>query len=410
MSIDDILQPPTLYSGNFQSRYVDGVDPSLIGSSQAGRQFTEFGVDFPLVVADSSDDLQRALDYLKLLGGGVLRLLAGTYTIKTALTAYGSITIEGVSSSATIIDFASTAANLSFTGTNVYSTGTITAITGGVTVTGSGTSWLANATAGQHLFLGTRWYLIAAVTANDTLILAEAYGDDVTLPASYRIATVQQNITIKNVLLKNSTGTGIVLTDCRRITLDTVITLDCNKGKVFTNCSEINADRVLAVSHTSNGFEFANVGLSDLESVNSIGNGGVGYLCSNFKTISLSPCIALSNTGDGWNMTTCVDVIGQMDAISNGGQGIELVATNDNVVIRDAIIKSNTSDGVKFTATSDNCRVYGCRVASNGGYGVNIAASTCDDNIVANNSTGSNTSGNLNDSGTGTVVSANTGI
>ncbi len=359
---------------------------------------------------DSSDDIQTAITALSAAGGGTLYLKSGTWTVSSAITGSSSVAIIGISPSETFIDFNSTAANLVYTGTSVYSTGTVT-VAVGTAITGSGTSWLANVTPGvSHLFIGTRWYLIATATSDTTLILAEAYGDTVTLPSAYRISTVKQNVTIKNLMLKNSTGTALAVTDGRRFTLDNVLFLDNNKGYVLTNVSETNFERILSVSNTSNGIELTNVGLSDWESVNSIGNGGHGYVLNNVKTVQMAPCLASGNTSDGWNMTTCVDAKGTMDSIGNGGQGIEMVATNSNVIIRDATISGNTSDGIKLTATSDYCKLVGNHIAGNGGWGINIAAASDDLNLVDQNSFAGNSSGTLTDSGTGTITGSNPGI
>jgi len=66
-----------------------------------------------------------------------------------------------------------------------------------------------------------------------------------------------------------------------------------------------------------------------------------------------------------------------------------------------------SSDGIKFTATTDACQIIGSQINNNSGYGINIAASTCDNNVIAGCTLGTNTSGNINDLGTATVISGN---
>ena len=381
-----------------------------IGTGEQAAQLDAISTKLPEITVDPTSSIQIAIDKLNTLGGGIINLLAGTY-YSGQLTGYSSIEIHGVSPSATIIDFGGTSANLSFTGTNVYTAGTITSITSGVNVTGSGTSWLANVTAGQHIFIGTRWYEIAAVTGNTTLILSEGYGDSVTMPgAAYRIASVKQNVTLKNLAINNSSGTGLVVTDSRKFALDGVVFQSNNKGVVFTNVSEINTDRTIAVTSTSNGFECTNVGLADWSSVNSISNGGSGFVFNNVKTFTLLPGSATSNTVDGFNLTTVVDLIFIPEASGNGGQGIEMVSGNSNITILAGPIKGNTSDGIKFTASSDQIRILSNDIASNGGYGVNIADSTCNDAVISSNNFATNTSGAVNDLGTGTVIRGNIGV
>jgi len=353
---------------------------------------------------DMAPDLQRAMDTLNERGGGTVYLKAGTYTIKTALTGYSSVSIEGISPSATVLDFVSTAANLSFTGTGVYSTGTITSITSGVNVTGSGTSWLANASAGQYLFIGTRHYKIAAVTSNTTLVLSEGYTDSITMPgAAYRIASSIVDVTLRNFSIKSSTGTGLVFTDAVQITLDNITAVLCNKGMSFTNVSRFNADRLLTASNTSNGYEFTNVGLGDWESVNASANGGHGFVLNNLKTIA-ALMSSVANTSDGFNFTDCDQLILTLEASSNGGQGAEFVSGCDDNNIGGLFI-SNTSDGLKLTATDDRNKISGI-YKSNGGYGINIAASTCDYNTIDVPVFSGNTSGDYQDLGTNTNIVA----
>lgn len=361
------------------------------------------------ITIDNTKNIQTNLDLLNDSGGGTLYLKPGTYTQNTALTGYSNTGIVGQSSSNTIIDFNNTASNLSYVGTGVYTTGTIT-VASGVDITGSGTLWLANVSAGQHLFIGTRWYEIAAVTADTTLILAEAYGDTVTLPSTYRIASVIQNVNIKNVQLKNSTGTALSVTDGRKFFIFDAICLTNNKGFVYTNCSEMVMESFGSFTNTSNGCEFNNVGVSDGESVISSGNGGHGVVMNNVKSISVQPIDVIGNTLDGLNVTTGVNSVVFGGFSANGSNGVELVSGNDNFTIKDADIMSNTSDGIKLTASSDDCKIYACDIKLNGGYGINIAASTCDDTIILGNTVLENISGNFADSGVGTTVRGNTGI
>ena len=373
----------------------------------ASGQFTLGGIS---KTAKPGDNLQNLIDELDELGGGTLYLAAGTYTQETALTLYDDIRIIGLGQAATTVDFNNTAANFTATGTSVYTTGTIT-VASGTAITGSGTSWLANVTAGQHLFLGTRWYLIAAVTGDTTLVLAEGYGDNVTLPSTYRIATPIQGVRIEGATIKNSTGTALAFTDFRKLVTDDVLLLDNNKGFVFTNFGEINAERFNLVSNTSNGGELTNGGLSDWESINPVSNGGHGIVINNVKNMTIFPTSSTSNTSDGYNITTGVNIYLFGEFSGNGGQGVECVSGCDNVTIIPSACSNNTSDGVKLTATSDNCKIELGNITGNGGYGINIAASTCDNtNISASNTFSGNTSGAINDAGVGTNIGDCVGI
>jgi len=355
------------------------------------------------VVVFPGDNIQDAIDELNDDNGGIVLLKSGNHVVDRNLNIYSHIKIIG-DNLTSILDFNSQSFSIIATGTSIYSTGTITAITSGVNVTGSGTSWSSNVTAGQHLFIGTRWYKIASVTSDTALVLSEGYVDNVTLPSSYRIVSVIEDIQLRNLTLKDSSNTAFKPTDIRKLVLDNLTFLDNNKGIVITNASETSVERIQVISSTDNGIELTNVGLSDWESINPISNGGHGIVLNNVKAFTLNPSSCTSNTGDGMNITTGVDLIILGEFNGNGGQGIEGVSGNDNITIFNSIIRDNTSDGLKLTATSDNCSVLNCNFKDNGGFGWNVAASTCDDNYFIKNRFSGNTSGKFSDSGTNTFI------
>ena len=348
------------------------------------------------------DDLQAALSAIDISGGGTMLMKGGVYTQKTPLIGYSSTTIQGISPSATIINFEGSS-NLSFTGTQVYTTGTITNIASGVFVTGSGTAWLTKAAAGQYLFIGTRHYKIAAVTSDTTLILQEGYADNVTLPASYRISTAIVDVKLNGFSVTGSTGTGITFDDAVQITMDNVQANQNGKGITFTNVSRMNQDRLLAAANTSDGITYTNVGLCDWESVNTVSNGGHNFVLNNVKTVS-ALMSAVAATSDGFNCTDVDQVLLTVEASGNGGQGIEFVSGCDDNTI-DGLLFGNSSDGIKLTATSDRNKIKGNYVG-NGGYGINIAASSCDFNTIDVPIFSNNSSGTYNDSGTSTNIVA----
>lgn len=369
-------------------------------------KFSQSGIN--QVAVGIGNSIQDAINAMHSAGGGKVFLGAGTHIVTTPLAGYTGVDIEGENQSTTIIDFNSTSANLSFAGTDVYTTGTITSISGGVNVTGSSTSWLTNVTTDHQIFIGNTWYKIAVVLTDTTLTLAEGYQGNATLPgAAYRAAKIQRDVDIKDITLKSSTGTALVATDCRNFSLKNVKLDTNNKGFVFTNVSEFISEQILSVSNTSNGGELTNTRLCNLYNLATPGNGGHGFVLNNVETGVIMESSSNSNTSDGYNLTSCSNlVMSPVEASSNGGQGVELVSGNNNISIN-GIMNANTSDGIKLTATSDNCKISGCKITNNGGYGVNVAASSCDNNLISTSFFDNNSSGNKNDSGTGTLWTAN---
>jgi hypothetical protein len=361
------------------------------------------------ITINHSKSIQDAINNLP-DDGGIIYLESGTYVLQDDIIGRSGLTIQGESESTTILDFDSNNKSFKFEGTDVYTTGTITSIAynggaGAFEVTGNGTSWLANASAGQYIFLGTRWYPIAAVTSNTTLLLAEGFSD--TTPTNYRIATIKNDININNITIKNSAGTGFVATDVKNIAFEEVILLSNNVGASLTNCDLIQINKLQAVNSTSDGIQMTNCGLSVVSSMPTVNNGGNGVTLNNLKTISFAACASSGNTGDGVNGTSLIECLFAYACEGNGGQGIEITATSDRLFIQNSFINGNTSDGIKLTATTDSCIISNNQVINNGGYGINIAANTCDDNIIVDSYFNNNTSGNVNDAGTGTLLRSN---
>lgn len=388
----------------------NGFDSSQVNFSDLKQSLKDLYIKGLVRIVSVGGSIQKAIDEFDVIGlGGVVKLEPGIYNITTPLIGSSGITIEGSAASTTILNFGSTSANLSFEGTSIYTTGTIT-VASGVNITGSGTSWLANVTTSHQLFLGTRWYKIAAITSDTTLILAEAYGDNVTLPSTYRIAIPKQDINLKELTLQGSTGTGLESTDCRNIDFNNVNFIQNNKGFILTNISEISMSSCVAAGSTSNGYELTNCGLGEIRSLASSGNGGHGCTLNNIKTITFFASSSTGNASDGFNGTTVKSSSFAIEASGNGGQGIEFVSGCDSNFISSPLLASNTSDGIKLTATSDGNVIVAGSITANGGYGINIAASTCDNNTIIGPYFAGNSSGTINNSGTNTNILSSGGI
>jgi hypothetical protein len=366
------------------------------------------------IALSAGQSLQAALDDLASEGGGIIQLGAGThlFTGNITLPVKTPIRIEGENMTSTVISFGSTTNRIIAAGTGMYTTGTVS-ITSGVTVTGSSTNWLSSGlVAGDQIFLDSRWYQIAAIGSNTSITLSEGYGGAVLAGASYRAGKIITDIEIKEVTITGSTSTSGALDvdDARNFLMEDVQLVGNNKGIVATNLSEWQSNRCAVVSSTSDGVTLSTGSLINNTQLVTVANGGHGVVASSIKTSTFEFSSSTGNTTDGYNLTSCTDISMSPQASANGGQGIECVSGNDNILIANGLIAYNTSDGIKLTATSDNCRISACKINNNGGYGLNIAASTCDNNVVTTSVFSTNTSGAVNNSGTGTVVKANVGV
>lgn len=371
---------------------------------------TPSGVNVQMV--SGGVDLQNKLDLMNASGGGKIFLSAGTYKAPSNLTGYSGIEIIGEDVSTTIIDFGNASRSFLWSGTNVYTTGTISGVSGFVNVTGSGTAWLSHVTAGQNLFIGTRWYTIAAVTSDTTLILAEAYGDNVSFPSSYRIATVISGVVIQDVTIINSTSTALAFTDTKDLELVRVQLIANNIGITLNNVSRAKIDQIIIAESTSDGSQLTNCGLFNVSAWQAAGNGGNGFTLNNVKTVPFLFSSSTSNAGDGFHCTTVVDSLFKVEASSNGGIGIQFVSGCLDCYVDDSYCRGNAGDGIKLTATSSNNTLGSAlTLTGNGGYGIDIAASSDNNNTIVVPYFAGNASGNYLDNGTGTnVVSTTSGF
>lgn len=89
--------------------------------------------------------------------------------------------------------------------------------------------------------------------------------------------------------------------------------------------------------------------------------------------------------------------------------GVVLNDTQD-AFIDDIEVDNCVGDNIKLTANSDNTSIRNSTITNSDGFGINIAASTCDNTIIIGNNVADNTSGGLNDDGTGTIRRVNIGI
>lgn len=399
-------------TGTFRNGFTEQIDPHSVGTGEIGEQTFNVGRDKTLITLYPGDDIQQAIDKLRVLGGGIVRLQPGTYDVITDITLYSSIYLTGINTQTTVIDFGGSAKSVLVQGSNAYTTGTVSISNNGTTVTGSGTSWLANATAGQEIMLSGIWYTIANVATNTSLTITLPYAGSDLSGATYTIATIITDVRILDLTVQNSASAGIKYQYAgRELIVDHVYTL--------TNLIGIQADTLSQFEIKASNF-FANyTGVSWTNT--HFGTFSVGAVSDSLAShnLVLSSCSNLfffgnfffNGVGDGINMTSVTDSAFTGNSVKqNGGQGIEFVSGCDNVTFNQGAIEDNASDGAKFTATSDNCFITTSSISGNGGYGVNIATASCDNNILGLNNFSSNTSGNLNNLGTNTVVGLNVGV
>lgn len=359
-------------------------------------------------IVSPSNDLAYELSQLDKLGGGIVYLTKGFFEFFEDIVVPSNMQILGLGPSDSILAFSGNF-GLITQSSGLYTTGTIVSIVGNV-VTGLGTSWLENVSVGQSLFVGTQWYPIADIPNDTTIILGQDYSDDVSLPTTYRIATITTDITLGNFAVQGSSGMGISISDAEVISIENVNSVENNVGFAFTNVSQLFLDRMLAAVNVSDGIQVTNVGLSDWSAVNAVSNGGNAITMKNVESIGGGPINVSGNVGDGLNVTDASNMAFFGTLNGNGGNGVQIVAGGVASQIYNSSIEGNTANGILFTASAEVMKVYANTIGSNGAYGMSIADASSSGNIISINSFSGNTSGEVSDSGTGTLIRSNIGV
>lgn len=377
---------------------------SLPSPNTPSRQFA-LQTGHNLYRVSKLDNLQKAVNALSNAGGGQMYLTKGDYRLKATLLVPSNITIIGEDKYDVniILDNGS---SIKLAGTEHNETGSVSSIASNVTVTGTGTSWLTTASNEHRIFIDGRWYAIASVTNDTTIVLAEPYIGDSSFDY-YAVAKTVNNVGFRELTVRDSSGDGFDLDDCYDVSFTDVITRDQGVfGAQFDYVSNIDFERVIVQDNGSNGLDFEIVGTLNFIDVEFNGNTTDGMAVDGLDDATFTNCRASSNGGRGLYLLTSTNVTAEIAATGNTGVGVRMFGAR-NCVLHDSLIRDNTSDGVEITTNADYNKVTNCHIESNGAYGIDIVNSTCDNNIILGNTYLTNTSGTLNDVGTGTVISAN---
>ncbi len=351
----------------------------------------------------TGDDIQTALDKLFDEGGGTLYLESGTYNLTDNIDIPSGVALIGASFDNTILDFGGGAYSVRMHGSNVYETGTASVSSGSTSVTGVGTAW-TTAMIGQFIWIGSQAFTITNVTSGTALTISFAYPDSSVSGGTYSIATPCQTGIIKNLTIQNTSSNALSVQYGFTNNIELVNCYQANKG-IYAK----RAFALYAINTTIAGNAYG-VDYNDCYSFTfstSVVEGnytGYGISMTNCGDGGLMNTGIYANTGNGISLTGCSDIdFYGFTTAGNGGKGIEFISGTNNIHISSFSCQSNTSDGIKLTATSDGNIISSGAILSNGGYGINIAASTCDTNTILAPYFASNSSGEVNDSGTGTI-------
>lgn len=386
-------------------QYEDGWKLFPNGSAE----FTDLFVTGFIKTVSIDGNIQEAIDIVGSHGGGEVHLDAGTFELTEGLNIPSNVALVGQGIGVTILNLSAETA-IQAHGTNVYSIGTITSVVGGTAVTGSGTSWLANVVAGYQIWLNNRWHIIAAVTGNTTLVLAEAYtGPPISAGTAYVTANVVSNVKFQGFTVQQSSqDTSIVdFSYCRGASIKEVLGYGGDVNFLLFYVSVGYLSQVISASSSAYGFKFLNCGLFTVNDCPALSSLNTGFYISNMNVCDFDSCISEGNTIDGVYIDNSTNTFLNISSSQNNGMGYKLNSANENIIIFGSSIFNNATDGIRLVATSDNCRISNNLIQSNGSVGIVIAAASCNDNIIIGNIITINTAGIVTDSGTNTLIRSN---
>jgi hypothetical protein len=373
--------------------------------SEGNAEFNNLQIKNNFITVPLGGDIQSAINTMAEQGGGEVRLGAGTYTLTASLSVPSNVSLVGLGL-ITVIDCANDVFQIQVVGSDNYSTGTVAISNDGTTVTGTGTTF-TSAMEGQQILLEDFWYTILTFTDATHLELDRPYMGTTLSGASYTIATTIGTVVLKDFLIQNSTDAGIKFQYANGLTIDGVVSYNCANGLDGDDSSFINLLNSGSDTCTTT-MTFNNVYFGTLFNCNYTAcTNGASFTSIRNWCIDVFAFVNIS--GNAMSFTSCSnnDIL-DFSIQHITGIGIEFVSGNSDIGVSAGVIKDCTSDGIKLTATTDAMQLgAGLSIHDNGGYGINIAASSCDNNVISGNYFSTNTSGNVNNLGTGTVKTGN---
>lgn len=135
------------------------------------------------------------------------------------------------------------------------------------------------------------------------------------------------------------------------------------------------------------------------------------YICTNatngvFVNSSLDTVI-----GVGFSFTDCGNIgVDQVSITNVDGIGFLADSISGSFSITNGLISNSTGDALKIQNSSSQMQVATMQFSNNTGYGVNIDDVGSTNNLFVANTFASNTAGEFNDNGTGTLIRSNIGV
>lgn len=295
-------------AGNSENQTI--MHPRFLGNDERESFTDSANARQNIVRVVEGDDIQKALDNLEAIGGGILQFKTGIYRLQKGFTIPAFVTIQGEGKDNTRLDFEDRALQIK--------------------VEGTASSRVKN------------------VRMKDLTIERSGHA---TAAVQFSFA---QHFIIDNVRFSDNAANGLRIVACQQYT-------------VFNCLSDNNGDDGFDLDGSGTTFAHARFNYFGCIATNNTGNGfAVSGDASNIvKDGAFVACEGSSNTTDGFEINTGLEIALPMlgcNASNNGGIGFDINSLA--VKMLGCIAEDNTGDG--FEVTQNDCAVIGCESEGNG--------------------------------------------
>jgi len=348
-------------------------------------------------------------------------------TVDIVLSSHGAQVIGETMGGVTIVLVAGNTIRADASGGNEYTVGTISCIHDTNVVTGTGTAWLANVSAGHMIMISENYYGVASVDSDTQITLADTYNGNSVTDYTYIVQNMYLGVRITNLIIANSSATGLFCRGLRNSTIYGVAIKGCAPNFHVQQCGNVGIINGASEKSTGDGIcvdECVSVRVDTMGLSNCTGSGiavvnassavviggsssnsnklhGI-HVASNSKFVNVNDTVIRNNKLKGLygEASTGSIVVVNCDTCENGTDGIDILGPNNSIsdspimnngafginvgdlsIISDNHVNGNASDGLNLV-TSSNCVVVSNTIDNNGGDGIDILG---DSNVIGMN-------------------------
>lgn len=226
--------------------------------------------------------------------------------------------------------------------------GTICVANNSMTVTGSSTAF-TKLQAGNFILLGTNFFEIRSIESDISLTLLAPYRGRALKNEPYLAQAMYTGIKVGNLVVANSSATGLYCRGIRHCSLKGIAVLYCAQNIALHDSGDLSL------------YEFI-CGFSN----------GIGVILDNAYSVLADTLDVYNSASHGIELRhhSRSNVFDACSSSNNNGSGIYVSGESSDLNITDSVMKHNNCMGMFTAAGSNNIIVCGCTVIHNGDVGV----------------------------------------